>query len=69
MTEHQRAKLSAALYAAVPLATALAVDAGIDNSTWQHILAAVAAFVAIFGINITTGDKTATVGGKKNGAG
>ena len=65
MTKQTQARVSALLYAAIPLATAIAVDAGVQDSTWQHILAAVAAFAAVFGINVATGDRTANVGGGK----
>ena len=63
MTKQAQAKISALIYAAIPLATALAVkEWGLDSASWDHILAAVAAFAAIFGVNVATGDKTAAVG-------
>ena len=68
MNDQTRHKLSAALYAAVPLATVLAADAGLGAERWQSILAAVTAFLMIFGINLRTGDGTAAVGGAKDAA-
>ena len=65
MTEQARAKLSAALYAFVPLAAVLAADLGINEASWEKYLAAAAAVLACFGVNLTTGDKTAAVGGQK----
>ena len=65
MTDQLRIKLTALLYAAVPLATAIAVDLGVADAQWQHYLAAAAAFLACFGINLKTGDRTEAVGGSK----
>ena len=69
MTKQAQAKWSALLYSLIPTVTIILNDTIGNQDTVTHIIAAVVAVAAVFGINLSTGDKTAGVGGAKPDAG
>ena len=68
MTEKTRAAVTHWVNTALAMGAILVAQVPGGNVHWPSIVAVVVALGAAFGINISTGDKTAAVGGSKNGA-